>query len=100
MDHWIISHINDNVSIRSKFNCNDIESSLVASISGFGIGKFTELNVKNALAEQKLRPILTKYDWGSYNLYAVYSKQHALPKRTRIILEYICQMTSVLLVQA
>lgn len=77
------------ILLKPKFNCNDIESSLTACIAGYGIGRFTELNVKQALAAQQLRPILTEYDWGDYHLYALYSNQQALPARTRVLLDFI-----------
>lgn len=77
------------VNITAKFNSNDIESNLMACVAGLGIGRFTTLNAKRALAMQQLQEILTNYDWGSYHLYAVYPQQRALPKRTRLFLEFI-----------
>ncbi|WP_238584372.1 LysR family transcriptional regulator [Legionella gratiana] len=72
-----------------KFNCNDIESALSACINGYGIGKFTDLNVRIALQQQQLQPILTKYNFGFYHLYAIYPHQQILPKRTRLLLDFI-----------
>ena len=77
------------VTVTPKFNVNDIESSLIACIAGYGIGKFTDLNVRNAIQQQQLQPILTQFDWGSYHLYAIYPHQQALPKRTRLLLDFI-----------
>lgn len=77
------------IAVQPKFNVNDIESALNACIAGYGIGKFTELNVRNMLLQKQLQPILSKYDWGTYNLYAVYARQQALPKRTRMLLDFI-----------
>jgi LysR family transcriptional activator of dmlA len=73
---------------RLQFNCNDIESSLTACIAGYGIGRFTELNVRQALTAKQLQPILSDYDWGNYHLYALYSNKH-LPLRTRLLLDVI-----------
>ncbi len=78
-----------NIILKPTFNCNDIESSLAACTAGFGIGKFTELNVKNALSENKLKPVLSNYHWGEYNLFVIYSQQQALPRRTRLLLDFI-----------
>ncbi len=71
-EKWKYSYKNkvSSILLMPKFNCNDIESALTACISGYGIGKFTDLNVKQALQKQQLLPILQQYNWGQYNLYA------------------------------
>lgn len=79
----------DIILVTPKFKCNDIESSLIACLSGYGIGKFTEIVVKDALKKQELLPILQKYQWGQHHLYAVYSNQKNLPQRTRLFLDFI-----------
>lgn len=91
IEKWEYFDKNKNATIefKPKFNCNDIESNLIACIAGNGIGKFTELNVKNALEQKQLRRILIDYDWGKYHLYAIYPYQHILPKRTRLFLDFI-----------
>ncbi|MBA3660962.1 MAG: LysR family transcriptional regulator [Gammaproteobacteria bacterium] len=76
-----------------QYTSNDIESSLTACIAGHGIGRFTDLNVKMALQHQTLKPVLRDYDWGHYKLYAIYPQQHVLPKRTRLLLEFIYSHT-------
>lgn len=90
-EQWNYTYKNKNGSITliPKFNCNDIESSLIACSSGYGIGRFTDLNVKNLLQKKLIQPILKEYDWGEYQLFAVYSHQKALPKRSRLLLEFI-----------
>jgi len=80
---------NKTMSINPKFNVNDIESALIACTNGYGIGKFTELNAKKALDAKQLQPLLDEYDWGNYNLYAVYPQQKSLPQRTRLLLDFI-----------
>lgn len=87
------------VKIKAKLNVNDIESCLIACITGYGIGKFTELNVKHALQQQQLCPVLTQYDWGNYHLYAIYPQQQQLPKRTRLLLDFIYAHTHNFLAQ-
>lgn len=77
------------IILHPKFNSNDIESNLLACIAGYGIGKFTDLNAMSAIKSHQLHSILNDYDWGHYNLYAIYSKQHALPRRTRLLLDFI-----------
>lgn len=80
---------NHSIHLHSKFNSNDIETNLITCMAGHGIGKFTDLNAKTALQQQQLKPILTEYDWGDYHLYAIYSQQQALPRRTRLLLDFI-----------
>jgi LysR family transcriptional activator of dmlA len=77
------------VVLNPKFNVNDIGSGLIACIAGYGIGKFTELNVKNAVQKQQLCAVMKKYDWGEYHLHAIYPHQQALPKRTRLLLDFV-----------
>lgn len=77
------------IIINDKLNTNDIESALTACASGYGIGKFTDLNARKLLAEGKLQRILTEYSWGEYYLYVLYPQQKTLPKRTRLLIEFI-----------
>ncbi len=81
------------ITLQPKFNCNDIESGLIACESGYGIGRFTDLNVKTQLQAKTLRPVLREYDWGNYHLFAVYPQQKSLPKRTRLLLDFIIAHT-------
>jgi DNA-binding transcriptional LysR family regulator len=75
--------------VQSRFSCNDTESRLAACVAGYGIARLTELASKNDLQQQKLRQVLTQYDWGEFNVYAIYAQQQSLPKRTRLLLDFI-----------
>ncbi len=75
--------------LNSTFNVNDIGSALIASISGLGIGRFNNLVAKTAVEKKQLVPVLNNYHWGTYSLYALYPQQKALPKRTRLLLDFI-----------
>lgn len=86
---YITGNKHSEIAIYPKFNVNDIESGLIACVAGFGIGKFTDLNVKSALQQKQLYPLLKQYDWGNYHLYVVYPNQQTLPKRTRLLLDFI-----------
>lgn len=77
------------ITLFPHFRCSDIECSHMACISGYGIGKFTGLVAKNAVQKKQLFPILQQYHWGKHNLYIVYSSQQSLPKRTRLLLDFI-----------
>lgn len=85
--------IRGSVTVSPRLSINDVESNLLACIAGYGIGKFTELHVKNAQNRKELCPILPQYDWGNYNLYAIYPNQNILPKRTRLLLDFIVAHT-------
>jgi len=87
----------EGLAIKPTFNCNDIESTLMACIMGHGIARLTELNVQKSLQQQQLISILNQYDWGDYYLYAIYPQQQALPKRTRLLLDFIKAHTQNLL---
>ena len=76
-----------------QFHSNDIESSLMAAISGVGIGRFTTLNVRNAVNKKELKQVLMNYDWGNYCIYAIYPQQKKLPHRIRLLLEFIVAHT-------
>lgn len=88
---WSYTHSQQNgtTDIQPTFMSNDIESNLTACTQEVGIGKFTDLNAKDALADHKLKIILNDYDWGTYYLYAVYPQQSALPQRTRLLLDFL-----------
>lgn len=90
-------NITNEVRVTPKLNCNDIESCLNACIDGHGIGKFTELNAKSANQQNLLHPVLKQYAWGYYHLFAIYPQQHALPQRTRLLLDFIHANTKGLL---
>lgn len=87
------------VTLKPKFNCNDMECGLTACVNGYGIGRFGEIMAKEAIRENKLRPVLTQYDWGSSVMYALYNQQKALPKRTRLLLDFIVANTKNLCVK-
>lgn len=90
-EHWAYSYKNKNevITLNPQFNCNDIESSLIACSTGYGIGRFTDLHIKNMLETKRVQPILKEYELGEHRLYAVYAHQQALPKRYRLLLEFI-----------
>jgi len=90
-EKWKYQHKNKDgeITLFSHFKCNDIECSLMSCISGYGIGKFTGLVAKNAVQKKQLFPVLQQYHWGKHNLYIVYSSQQSLPKRTRLLLDFI-----------
>lgn len=70
------------------FSCNDTESRVAACAAGHGIARLTEYAALEAVKQKKLRQVLQQYDWGGFQLYAVYAQQQ-LPKRTRLLLDFI-----------
>jgi LysR family transcriptional activator of dmlA len=88
---WDYSYKNTKGSINTHaiFHSNDIENQISACLSGIGLGRFadmvcTHLNNKNLLHE-----VLPEYDWGTNLFYAIYANQQNLPKRTRLLLDFI-----------
>lgn len=79
----------NSVHVSPHFNTNDLESAVFACVSGIGIGRFTDTPVQQALLQQQLKPILKQYDWGGYDMYAIYSNQATLPCRTRCFLDFL-----------
>lgn len=94
--NYIYKNKESGIMLVPKFRYNDIECGLIACIAGYGIGKFTNLVVKNALQKQQLLPILQQYNWGQHNLYAIYSNQQSLPRRTRLLLDFIYAQVKIL----
>lgn len=74
-EQWRYTNKNKSIILIPKFNSNDIESSLIACSSGYGIGRFTDLNVKILLQKKLIQPILKEYDSGKYQLVAVYTSK-------------------------
>lgn len=87
--HYVKNNVADSVILNPAFISNDIESCVEACAAGVGIAKLTQLNALTALKKDKLRPVLTQYEWGNYLLYAIYPQQKSLPKRTRLLLDFI-----------
>lgn len=96
-DHEVWSYVDEKgnpgkVTIEPKFACNNVESGVAAMVAGLGIGKYAVLSVKEAQQKQQLKAILQQYDWGKMDVYALYA-QESLPKRTRMLLDYIAAHT-------
>lgn len=48
---------------------------------------------RTILSFARLRPVLRNCNWGTYSLYAVFPQQKSLPKRTRLLLDFIVAHT-------
>lgn len=95
--HYLENKLPGEFTFEPSFNANDIESCVNACISGFGIGRFTELNARNATQQKQIRPILEQYDWGTYHLFAIYPQQQSLPERSRLFMDFIFAHTRILI---
>jgi DNA-binding transcriptional LysR family regulator len=84
------------ITINPAFNSNDMDSRAAACMAGRGIGKFTEMVYLKAQSSQPIRPVLEAYNWGEFNIYVVYVQQHALPKRTRLLIDFISAHTQTI----
>lgn len=81
----------EEVTLQPVFRCNDVAARLRACAAGMGIAKFTDLNVQSGADD--LRQVLRNEKWGTYYLYAMYPQQKTLPRRTRLLLDYIATHT-------
>lgn len=77
------------ITLKPTFICNDTDSRVSACLASQGISKITELMFLNLADRNAILPVLPDYDWGEFKIYAVYAQQHALPKRTRLLLDFI-----------
>lgn len=85
------------IEVLPIFNSNNMDARIKMCINGHGIAKLTELIYSHEnQGEKNLQPILTDYDWGFFKLYAGYANQKALPKRTRLLLDFIISQMDVL----
>lgn len=85
------------LEVTPTFSSNNMDARVKMCLDGHGIAKLTELIYSNESDETKiLQPILTDYDWGSFRLYAGYAKQQALPKRVRLLLDFIVSQMEIL----
>lgn len=86
--HYSLKGHKEAITLKPKFRCNDIESALSICLAHQGIGRFSEMLSCNAVQQQKLQKILPEYNWGEYDQFVLYANQ-SLPKRVRLLLEYI-----------
>lgn len=85
------------VEITPIFNSNSMDSRIQMCVDGLGIAKLTELIYSQESRQEKiLQPILTEYDWGTFKLYAGYANQKTLPKRTRLLLDFLVAQMNIL----
>lgn len=87
--HYDYAGKESNITLQPKFNCNDLDSRLLACRAGQGIAKFTDLIFQDGNDNNQLKPVLSQYNWGEFSLHAVYAQQQSLPQRTRLLLDFI-----------
>jgi LysR family transcriptional activator of dmlA len=90
-ERWKYTHKNKPgvLNISPKFSSNEAESCMTACVSGYGIGKFADVYIKNSSQQHLLCTVLPKYNWGETKLFAIYPYQKTLPSRTRLLLDFI-----------
>jgi len=92
---WDYHHKNKEgtVSLKTVFSSNDMDCRISACLAGNGIAKFSDLVYMKLGKEIAITEVLPDYSWGEISLYAAYSSQQALPKRTRLLLDFIIAQT-------
>jgi DNA-binding transcriptional LysR family regulator len=92
--HYVCKGKSKSIQVQPTMRISDVEGRLAVCLGSQGIGRFSAYINK----EQRhlLQRVLPDYDWGQIHLYAVYAQQQALPKRTRLLMDFIAaQMTGM-----
>lgn len=76
-------------TVKPIFCSDDMESNLAMCKAGIGIGRFSSLAITPEIEGKGLRRILTDFNFGKYEMYALYPYQAGVPKRVRILLDYL-----------
>ncbi len=95
---WAYQHKNkeETLTLKTAFNCNDTDSRIYACKAGLGIAKFLELVHLNQSDKKSMQVVLPDYHWGENNFYLIYPNQQALPKRTRLLMDFLTAQTQLI----
>lgn len=77
------------VQVRGQFCANNGEVLRDAAIAGLGIVCLPDFEVKTALLNGTLVPILPDYTARPVTVYAVYPSRQFLPEKTRVMIEFL-----------
>jgi DNA-binding transcriptional LysR family regulator len=64
---------------------------LKAAIDGLGVLASPTFICHQAIEDKLLKPILCDYKLSNASIYAVYPAQHHLPKRVRILIDFLAE---------
>lgn len=90
---WGFLTDNDNQrgQIRSRFTVNNGEMSRDAAIAGLGLAVLPLFMVAEALRKGQLINAMPDLDLSPIPIYAVYPPTRHLPKKVRLVIDYLCQ---------
>jgi DNA-binding transcriptional LysR family regulator len=78
-----------NVPIRSRLSVNTAEAAVDAAIAGVGVTRVLSYQAANAVAEGKLRILLSAYEPEPPPINVVYAEQNVLPRKMRAFLDFV-----------
>ena len=81
--HW--------VAIRSRFQANNGEALLDATIRGLGISRVPSFIATTALQTGQVTPVLLQYPANALGIHAIFPGQRYLPLRMRVLVDYLAQ---------
>lgn len=77
------------VIVQPFLKSDDVESMIAICKAGLGIIRISSLSGKLEIEAKNLRRILPDYCFGKSKMYVLYPYQSGLPKRVRLLLDYI-----------
>jgi DNA-binding transcriptional LysR family regulator len=77
------------VPIHSRLSVNTAEAAIDAAIAGAGVTRVLSYQAANAVADGKLKVVLTDYEPVPLPVNLVYLEQNLLPRKTRAFLDFV-----------
>ena len=79
------------IPVRARFQANNGEALLDATIRGLGISRQPSFIAATAIQTGQVRPILMAFPANPLGIHAVYPGARHLPLRTRVLVDYLAQ---------
>ncbi|MDH5445323.1 MAG: LysR family transcriptional regulator [Gammaproteobacteria bacterium] len=79
------------VRVNERMRANNGDVLLRGAIDGLGIIMTPDFIGNDAIQQGRLVPILTQYELNTGDIYAIYPKQRFLPKRLRVLVDYLVE---------
>lgn len=83
------------ILVHPHIRIDDVGSKIEACKAGLGIARFADISVVKEMEDKSLRKILNDYCWGKSKMYLLYPYQSGIPKRVRLLLDYIIARLAV-----
>ena len=83
------------VKLSPRVICNSAELELELAISGAGITRLPGFVCQDEIDKGKLVTVLDKYDTRVIDIHAIFASKQNLPKRVRVLIDYLAEKFSV-----